>query len=132
MLKILIADDIADFRDYLRSLLVEKLGLVEIREGESGQEAITLAHQFQPVLAFMDISMPGINGIEATRAIHQALPDCKILILTVHTDSAFVTLSRQAGASGYLLKNQVDQELEAAVENVMRNEWFESSTSPEF
>ncbi|RJP23658.1 MAG: DNA-binding response regulator [Candidatus Omnitrophota bacterium] len=129
MMKILLADDAAEFRNYLRSLLEEMLDCVEIREGENGQEAIDLAQQFHPVLVLMDISMPKVNGIEATRAIHRLMPDCKILILTVHTDSAFVTLSRQAGASGYLLKNQVDQELMVAVENVMRDEWFESTTT---
>lgn len=130
MLKILLADDVVDFRNYLRSLLIEKFGHVEIREEENGEEAIVLAQQFQPALVFMDISMPGISGIEATRIIHQMLPDCKIVILTVHNDPAFVALSRQAGAFGYLLKNHLDQELEAAVENVMRNEWYESTPIP--
>ncbi len=131
MMKILLVDDVADFRNYVRSLLEEMLGPVEIREGVNGREAIVMAEQFQPVLVLMDISMPGLNGIEATRAIHQHLPDCKIIILTVHTDSAFVDLSRQAGASGYLLKNHLDQELMTALETVMRDEWFESATISE-
>ncbi|MEW6236395.1 MAG: response regulator transcription factor [Candidatus Omnitrophota bacterium] len=131
MMKILLADDADEFRSYLHSLLEEKLGSVEIREGKNGQEAIALAQQFHPDLVFMDISMPGLNGVEAARIIHHRLPDCKIIMLTVHPDPAFVTLSRQAGASGYLLKHLVDQELEVAVENVMRNEWFESTTSHE-
>ena len=131
MLKILLVDDIPDFRDYVRTLLNEKLGSVEIHEGRNGREAINLARQFQPDLVLMDISMPGIQGIEATRIIHKALPDCKILILTVNAGAAFANLSRKAGASGYLLKNLVDQELDDAINNIMRNEWYESPLTHE-
>ncbi len=131
MMKILLVDDDIEFRNYMRCLLEEKLGPVEIQEGENGQEAIVITKQFHPELVFMDITMPGLNGLESTREIHRLMPECKIIMLTVHTDPAFAILSRQAGASGYLIKNHVDQDVFVAIEKIMRNEWFESAINLE-
>ncbi len=125
-MKILIADDFAEFRNYFRSLLEEKVETVEIIEAENGREAIEAAETFQPDFIFMDITMPELNGIEAARVIHQAMPDCKIIILTVHMERTLVEMAFQAGASGYLIKNSADEELSSVMDAIRRNECFVS------
>ena len=109
--RILLADDHEIFRDGLRSLLEQQPGLRVVAEVEDGLQAVAAALKMKPDVAVMDLSMPGMNGIEATRRITETLPEVKVLCLSMHTDSAFVLAVLEAGASGYLVKDCALEEL---------------------
>ena len=102
--RILIADDHSLFRDGLRSLL-QSQGHEVIAEARNGREAIELAHEKKPDIVLMDVSMPELDGIAATRAIAADLPDVKVIILTASDDSVSLFDAIKSGAQGYLLKN---------------------------
>lgn len=103
-MRIVIADDHSLFRDGLRSLL-ESRGHEVIGEARNGKEAIELAKQLHPELLLMDLSMPELHGLEATRAVTQQIPDVKVVILTASEDDGSLFDAIKAGAQGYLLKN---------------------------
>ena len=103
-MRILIADDHALFRDGLRSLLRSQ-GHEVVAEARNGREAIELAHEKKPELILMDVSMPELDGISATRTITAELPDVKVIILTASDDSVSLFDAIKSGAQGYLLKN---------------------------
>ena len=84
-------------------------------EAENGKEAIRLADELKPEVIIMDVSMPGLNGIEATRAIRKAQPDVKIVLLTLHESAELLRSAFRAGARGYLLKTDAEQELVKAL-----------------
>jgi DNA-binding NarL/FixJ family response regulator len=102
--RILIADDHALFRDGLRSLLTAN-GHEVIGEAKNGREAIELAQQLQPDLVLMDVQMPELDGITATRTLTAAMPDLKVVVLTASEEEAKLFDAIKAGAQGYLLKN---------------------------
>jgi DNA-binding NarL/FixJ family response regulator len=102
--KILIADDHALFRDGLRSLLIAQ-GHEVIGEAKNGREAIALTHELKPDLVLMDVSMPELDGIAATREIVATMPDMKVVILTASDEEVTLFDGIKAGAQGYLLKN---------------------------
>lgn len=104
MVRILIADDHALFRDGLRSLLAAR-GHEVIAEAKNGREAVDLARQLRPELVLMDLSMPELDGIAATRAIHSEAPEIRVVILTASESDATLFEAIKAGAQGYLLKN---------------------------
>jgi DNA-binding NarL/FixJ family response regulator len=103
-LRILIADDHTLFRDSLRSLL-EARGFEVVGEAGNGQEAIDLATKLQPEIVLMDLSMPVLNGIEATRQLHETQPDVRVVVLTASMDDEDLYQALKAGAQGYLMKN---------------------------
>ena len=103
-MRILIADDHALFRDGLRSLLQSR-GHVVIGEAKNGRQAIELVSQLHPDLVLMDVSMPEMNGVEATRELTSHTPDVKIVVLTASEDNETLFDAIKAGAQGYLLKN---------------------------
>ncbi len=103
-MRILIADDHALFRDGLRSLLTAN-GHEVIGEAKNGREAIELAQQLQPDLVLMDVQMPELDGITATRTLTAAMPDLKVVVLTASEEEAKLFEAIKAGAQGYLLKN---------------------------
>ncbi|HUP45831.1 MAG TPA: response regulator transcription factor, partial [Thermoanaerobaculia bacterium] len=103
-MRILIADDHALFRDGLRSLLAAQ-GHEIVAEANNGREAIALAHEKKPDIVLMDVSMPELDGITATRQLVSEIPGVKIVILTASEDDAPLFDAIKAGASGYLLKN---------------------------
>ena len=121
---ILLVDDHADFRAGFRKVLGKLPFVGEILEAGDGAAAIRLAKEHSPDVIFMDISMPGVNGIEATRAIHQDQSEIKIIMLTVHAKSSLVNESFRAGASGFLSKKSANQELTAVMERIMSNERY--------
>jgi DNA-binding NarL/FixJ family response regulator len=90
-------------------------------EAADGQEAIRLAESIKPEIIIMDVSMPGLNGLEATRIIHNILPDTKILLLTLHSSTELVRSAFRAGARGYVLKSDAEHELVRAL-NVLVGE----------
>jgi DNA-binding NarL/FixJ family response regulator len=121
-LRILIAEDSAPFREGLRNLLQSVDSLEVIGEAASGQEAIQLARQLQPDIVLMDVQMPGLNGIEATRQIVYTSPHISILMLTMFEDDESVFAALRAGARGYLLKGALKAEIVRAIQGVASGE----------
>ncbi|HEY3228848.1 MAG TPA: response regulator transcription factor [Roseiflexaceae bacterium] len=117
---ILIADDQAITRSGLRTLLESVPDLEIVGEATNGAEVIELAASLQPDVILMDLRMPGINGIEATRRIHRASPHIGILVVTIFADDTSVFPAIRAGARGYLLKDTDQTELVQAITTVAR------------
>jgi len=116
-IRVLLADDHKIFRDGLRTL-IEKEGMEVAGEAENGRKAIKLAEKLMPNVIVMDVSMPDMNGIEATRKIKAGMPDIKVIALSMHSDRRFVLGMLEAGASGYLLKDCAFGELATAINQV--------------
>jgi DNA-binding NarL/FixJ family response regulator len=125
--KILLVDDHKIIREGLRSLLEDQLGLEVVGEAENGRKAVQLSRDLGPDVVVMDISMPDMNGIEATRQIVTDLPGVKVIALSMHSDRRFVTGVLGAGASGYLLKDCAFEELADAIRTVLAGEVYLSS-----
>ncbi len=123
-LRILIVDDHGIVRAGIRSLLEGQPDIEVVGEAAGGEEAIEKAIQFRPELVLMDIAMPGMNGIEATRRIKKELPDTSILVLSMHDDEEFFFPVLRAGASGYILKEAEPQELLYAIHTVNQGTVF--------
>ncbi len=123
-IRILLADDHEVVRDGLRALLEKQPDFEITGMSGDGQETIRMAHRLAPDLIIMDINMPSLSGIEATRRIRADLPAVKILTLSVHSRSALVAQMIQAGASGYLPKSCAAKELIEAIRAVMRNHTY--------
>ena len=121
--RILIVDDQAVIREGLR-LLIRDAGMTVCGEAPDGLSAVEQARAAKPDLVLMDITMPGMSGIEATEIILKELPRTKVLVLSVHKDGRFVDSALKAGASGYLLKECAYEELLAAIRAVMRDELY--------
>lgn len=121
-LRILIADDHPVYRDGLRSLILSWEQMELIGEAQSGVEAVQLAAETKPDVILMDIQMPDMNGIEATRAIVTDNPDAGVLILTMYEDNASVFAAMRAGARGYVLKGAGQEEIMRAIEAVSHGE----------
>ena len=120
-LRVLLADDHALFRAGLASLL-RAWGLQVVGQAANGQEAIARAGELSPDLVFMDINMPGMNGLEATRAIKAAHPEMKVIVLTVSDDEQHLFEAIKSGAEGYLLKNLREEEFADLVNRIGRGE----------
>jgi DNA-binding NarL/FixJ family response regulator len=116
LLSILVADDHSVVRRGLRGILEAREGWTVVGEAEDGRTAVTLAGQLRPDVAIMDIAMPGLNGLEATRLIRTASPATEILVFTMVESEELVRKVLSAGARGYLLKSDLDQAIVAAVE----------------
>ena len=120
-MRILIADDHSLFRDGLRSLLGSQ-GHEIVAEARNGREAIALAHEKSPDMVLMDISMPEMDGLTATRQLTSELPDVKVVILTASEDDATLFDAIKAGAHGYLLKNLEADDFFALLDRASRGE----------
>lgn len=116
--RIVLADDHKILREGLRYLLETQLGHSVVGEADTGRKALALVNSMSPDLVIMDLSMPDMNGIEATRTIHKDHPEVKVIALSMHSDKRFVGDMLSAGASAYLLKDCAFDELEKAVEAV--------------
>ncbi len=119
-IRVLIADDHQIVRDGLRSLLEKDPDMEVIATVEDGRATVKQVEELQPDVVIMDISMPGLNGIEATRRITREFPHIKIIALSMHDDGRFVLNMLKAGASGYLLKDCAFKELTKAINLVVR------------
>lgn len=104
-IRVLLADDHVLVREGTRELLEREQDMVVVAEAGNGQEAVQLAQQHRPNVALMDIAMPKLNGIEATRQIKDCCPSIAVLVLTAYDDDPYVFALLEAGAAGYLLKN---------------------------
>ena len=121
-LRVLVADDHPVFRDGLRLVLQATPGLCMVGEAATGNEAVAAANELRPDVVLMDLQMPGLNGIEATRQIVAAHPETAVLVLTLVDDGASVMAALQAGARGYLLKESSRADIVTAVETICRNQ----------
>lgn len=126
--RILLADDHTVVRQGLRKLLEERPDWEVIAEAGDGREAVRLAEQHKPDVAILDVAMPLLNGIEATRQITKRVPSTRVLVLSMHADEAYVTQILQAGATGYLLKDSADVDLLKAVGEAAHGRSFFSPT----
>ncbi len=117
-LRVLIADDHPLFRKGMRALLTAMPGTEVVGEATTGQEAIELAAELQPDVILMDLQMPGINGIEATRQILHTSPHIRILVVTLFEDDASIFTALRAGARGYILKDAKEEEMLRAIRAV--------------
>jgi len=125
---VLLADDHKIVRDGLRTLIETQGSMNVVAEAENGQKTINLAKELHPQVIIMDISMPDMNGIDATRKITADLPGIKIIALSMHADRHFVIGMLEAGASGYLLKDCAFEELVNAIQTVLANHTYLSPT----
>ena len=128
-LRLLIADDHQLVRQGMRSLLERAIDGVEVFEATDGHDAVRIAAQMSPDVVLMDIQMPGLNGLDATRQILRARPASKVLVLSIHQDEEHMLQAMRAGASAYLAKDVGVAELTAAIGAVSRGEAFTAHTS---
>src|ERR1700730_11068131 len=128
--RVLIADDQTITRAGLRRLLESTTDLEIVGEATNGAEAVALAAQLQPDVILMDLRMPGINGIDATRRIHRESPHIGILVVTIFEDDTSVFPAIRAGARGYLLKDAVQCERWRASQTVAAGASFSAQGSP--
>jgi DNA-binding NarL/FixJ family response regulator len=121
---VLLVEDHTIVRKGLRSLLESEHDIQVVGEAENGREAIEKADELRPDVVVMDIGMPGLNGLEATRQIKKRFSDVQVLILTVHTGEEYILQILRAGASGYLVKQAAPAELISAIQAVHRGQAF--------
>ncbi len=122
--RIIIADDHEIMRDGLRVLIEQQDGLEVVAEADSGLTVTALVQQHQPDVVVMDVAMPGLNGIEATRQIRSSWPAVRVVALSMHSDKRFIAGMFQAGASAYLLKKGAFGELAQAIQAVMTDQTY--------
>ncbi|TMQ57530.1 MAG: response regulator transcription factor [Candidatus Eisenbacteria bacterium] len=115
--RVLLADDHALVREGIKATL-EASGLSVIGEASDGRDAVRLARELQPDVAVFDIGMPGLNGVDAARVALKESPRLKIVLLTVHTEDAYVAEAIRAGVGGYVLKKQATADLVRAIQEV--------------
>lgn len=118
MPRVLIVDDSEVFRRSVRAVLESSHDCEICGETDNGEDAARFAQELRPDAIVIDISLPGINGIEATRAIRSKLPDAKIVVMSLHQSSEVVKAVKAAGASGYVLKSRADRDLVDAINAV--------------
>jgi len=123
-ISLLIVDDHEVVRIGLRSFLETQKGIRVVAEASNGEQAIELALLHKPDIILMDITMPVMDGLEATRKLHSISPDCKVLALTVHDDKQYFMQMLAAGASGYITKQAVADDLMGAIKTVAQNNIF--------
>jgi two-component system, NarL family, response regulator NreC len=125
--RILLVDDHAIMRVGLRVLIQSQANLEVAGEAENGRDAITLSASVQPNVVVMDVGLPLLNGIEATKAILKHSPSTSVIVLSMHSDESYVMRALKAGARGYLLKDSAASDLLAAIDAVSRGKSFFSS-----
>ncbi|HEY3760717.1 MAG TPA: response regulator transcription factor [Verrucomicrobiae bacterium] len=129
-IQVLLADDHTVVRQGLRALLEAEADIRVVAEADNGRQAVQLAKKFLPAVVIMDIAMPNLNGLEATRQITKDVPGTKLLVLSSYNDDEYVIQVIKAGAKGYLLKQTAATELINAVREVSRgNPYFSPAIS---
>jgi DNA-binding NarL/FixJ family response regulator len=130
--RILVVDDHAVVRRGVRALLETQEGWQVVGEATTGREAVELAERLHPDVVVMDMSLPELNGLDATRQIRKQSPHIEVLVLTMHHSEELARDVLQAGARGYVLKSDADQSLIAAVESLRHHKPFLTSAVTEF
>jgi len=123
-IKVLLVDDHPIVLEGVRSSLLKHEGFEIVGEARNGHEAISCAKKFSPDVVVMDVTMPGMNGLEATKCLQTVCPQSKVLFLTVHEKAEFVREMVQSGARGYIRKSTSPGEFASAIESVYRGELF--------
>ena len=123
-IRVILADDHRILREGLKTMLETQPDVEVIGEAENGRDARDLAGELAPDIVIMDIGMPGLNGVEATRQIVSRFPGVRVLALSMHSDKRFVSEVLRAGACGYLLKDSAFEELARALEAVARGQTY--------
>lgn len=131
MVRILLADDHDVVRRGVRALLAERSDWQICAEANNGREAVALAIRHKPQVAILDLSMPELNGLEATRQIKKALPEIEVLIFSMYESEQYVHDLFSAGARGYVLKSDMDTQLVNAVETLSHHKPFFTSAIAE-
>jgi DNA-binding NarL/FixJ family response regulator len=121
-IRLLIADDHALVRSGLRTMLQREPGIEIVGEARNGREAVELCRSLRPDLILMDVRMPEMDGLEATRAVKRELPDTGVLMVTMHENRDYILEATKAGAAGYVLKDASRNELLSAVRRVVDTE----------
>jgi DNA-binding NarL/FixJ family response regulator len=124
MLRILLADDHDVVRRGLKELLEERPGWTVCAEAANGRQAVELALEHRPHVAVIDLTMPELNGLEATRRIREAVPETEVLVFTMHDSEELVRNVLAAGARGYLLKSDAARQLVPALESLAQHKPF--------
>ena len=123
-IKIILADDHRIFRKGLKSLLSEKKNIEVLAEADNGDEALEAAKKYKPEIVVMDIAMPKMDGIEATRQIRERFPDTEVVILSMHAKKAYIDQVLKAGAKGYVLKDSDEENLLSAIDTVHNGGYY--------
>ncbi|MEI6644871.1 MAG: response regulator transcription factor [bacterium] len=121
---VLLVDDHKDIRTELRKLLEAESDIHVVGEAANGKQAVDMVKKFRPSVVVMDIAMPKLNGLEATRQILQGLPATRVLICSAYSDIAFIESALEVGAAGYIIKLTVAKDLVAAIRAVQKGETF--------
>ena len=122
--RILLVDDHQMFREGLKAVLKSETDFQVIGEAADGKMAVELSRELAPDVVIMDISMPEMNGVEATGIIHAESPDIKIIILSMHTEKRYILGALKAGATGIVAKNSASAELRTAIEAVVSGQTY--------
>ena len=123
-IRILLVDDQALFRESLHAFLDLQPGYQVVGEASDGEQALRLAATLKPQVALMDVRMPGMDGVEATRRLHTTQPECRVIMLTTFDDDEYVFEALRGGAVGYLLKDTPPEKLFEAIQAAARGESF--------
>lgn len=123
-IRLMLVDDHDLVRTSLKAFLNTQPGMLVVAEASNGQEALRLAKETQPHVALMDITMPGVDGMETTRRLKAACPECKVLALTIHTDKQYFFEMLSAGAGGYVTKDAAAEDLLDAIRAVANGQAY--------
>ena len=123
-ISVLLADDHAILRDGLKAILNSQTGIEVIGDAEDGHTTVALAQELKPDIILMDISMPKLNGIDASEKVLGLVPETRVIMLSMHSNSEYIQRAFKAGARGYLLKESAGQEVVKAVQMVYQGHFF--------
>jgi DNA-binding NarL/FixJ family response regulator len=123
-IKIILADDHRIFRKGLKALFSEKKNIEVLAEADNGDEALEATKKYKPEIVVMDIAMPKMDGIEATRQIRERFPDTEVVVLSMHAKKAYIDQVLKAGAKGYVLKDSDEENLLSAIDTVHNGGYY--------
>lgn len=131
MIKVLLADDHSIVRAGLHRIVAESGDMAVVAEAADGREAISLLRKIKPDVAVIDISMPGLDGLEVVSRMHGEFPDLPLLILTMHEEDQYIVRAIEAGAMGYLTKQSAPEQLVLAIRKVMAGQRYLTDSAVE-